>query len=309
MPEGEDPLLVPLTASTQEDERTVLDRILASGVDQGCFVRPSPDQLAAVDHERLERLLDDVSTRPASCPSIDDPYTDHDPPSAGIDGDEPGWVVLTQRCDLIRAYQVEPLVELARVTPVTDERILQQARSNSPRYIALAERPGGAWVIDLRRRGWLPKHLLPDLEVVQPVPDARALKRLRLRLGQRYWRDPVPDDIVRDVQHPLRDALRGSRARVTRASYFSEWLGLRDDDKVLVLPVLGQGKNRREAEAAFDEVVADLAPDVRERLAPESSVVSVDDISFGLWLDAFKFDFDEISYGRRADADHATPDL
>lgn len=307
--EGEDPLLGPLTASTEADERIILDRILASGVDQGCFLRPSLDQLAVVGDERLGRLLQDVSSRPACRPSISDPYADEDPPTSDIDGDEPGWVVLTQRCDLIRAYQVEPLVELARVAVVTDERILQQARSNSPRYVLLAERPDGAWVIDLRHRGWLPKHLLPDQVVVRPVSDARAVKRLRLRLGQRYWRDPVPDDIVRDVQQPLRDALRGSHAKVARAGYFSEWLGLRDGDKVLVLPILGDGKDRREAEAAFGEVLASLSHDVRERLAPESSVVGVDDISLGLWLDSFKFDFDEITYGRRADEEHATPNL
>jgi hypothetical protein len=224
-----------------------------------------------------------------------------------IDGDEPGWVVLTQRCDLVRAYQIEPLVELARAAPVSDQRILEQARSNSPRYVLLAERPDGAWVIDLRRRAWLPKHLLPEHAAVQPLTNARAVKRLRLRLGQRYWRDPVPDDIVRDVQSPLREAIRRRQARVRRAGYFSEWLGIRDGDKVLLLAILGEGKDRREAEVALDELLADLRPEVRERLAPESSVVGVDDISFGLWLDAFKFDFDEITYGRRADEEHATP--
>jgi hypothetical protein len=285
----------------------VLDRILASGVDQGSFLRPSQDQLVVLDDEGLGRLLEDVSTRRPCSPSIEDPFADRDRPAAAIDGDKPGWVVLTQRCDLIRAYQVEPLVELARAEPVTDDRILEQARSNSPRYVFLAERPDGAWVIDLRRRAWLPKHLLADQSAVQPLTNARAVKRLRLRLGQRYWRDPVPDDIVRDVQRPLRDALRRSRARVRLAGHFTEWLGVRDGDKVLVLAILGEDKDRREAETAFDDLLANLPPEVRARLAPESAVVDVNDISFGLWLDSFKFDFDEISFGRRAAEDHATP--
>jgi len=235
----EDPLLVPLTASSEAVEREVLDRILASGIDQGAFVRPPQHQLAVVADERLARLLRDVSARASCSPGVEDPFFDRDPPQGPIDGDEPGWVVLTQRCDLIRAYRIEPLVELARAEPVTDRDILDQARSNSPRYIVLAERPDGAWVIDLRRRAWLPKHLLPDQDAVQPLATARARKRLRLRLGQRYWRDPVPDDIVRDVQRPLREALRRSRTRVRLGGYFSDWLGVRDGDKVLVLAIVG----------------------------------------------------------------------
>jgi hypothetical protein len=285
----------------------VLDRILASGIDQGSYLRPARDQLAVLGDEALGRLHADVSGRPECGPAVDDPYPDKDPPSAAIDGDEPGWVVLMQRCDLIRDYRVEPLVELARAEPVTDRRILDQARSNSPRYVFLAERPDGAWVVDLRRRAWLPKHLLPGHDSCQPLPDARARKRFRLRIGQRYWRDPVPDDVVRDVQRPLHDALDRSRTRVRLGGYFSEWLGIRDGGKVLVLAILGEAKDRREGEAAFEELLAMLKPEVRERLAPESAVVEVDDIAWGLWLDAFKFDFDDISYGRRADEDNATP--
>jgi len=285
----------------------VLDRILVSGIDQGSFLRPSQHQLAVLDDERLERLLEEASSRPSCRPSIDDPFAGQELPVAAIDGDEPGWVVLTQRCDLIRDYRVEPLVELARAQPVTDQRILDQARSNSPRYVFLAERPTGAWVVDLRRRAWLPKHALPLQDSVQPLPDARSRKRFRLRIGQRYWRDPVPDDIVRDVQRPLHAALDRSRGRVRLGGYFSEWLGLRDGERVLVLAILGPDKDLREAEAAFDELLNKLKPVVRERLSPESAVVRVDEIAFGLWLDAFKFDFDDISYGSRATEENASP--
>jgi hypothetical protein len=72
--EGEDPLLAPLTASNEADERDVLDRILASGIDQGCFLRPAPDQLAVLGDEALGRLLEDVSHRPACGPGIGDPF-------------------------------------------------------------------------------------------------------------------------------------------------------------------------------------------------------------------------------------------
>lgn len=259
----------------------MLDGILVSGIDQGSFLRPRQDQIAVIGDEALGRLLDDVSGRPACGLGVADPFAGQDLPVIAIQGDEPGWVVLMQRCDLIRDYRLEPLVELARAGPVTDRPMLDQARSNSPGYVFLAARPDGAWIVDLRRRAWLPKHLLPSQNDAQSLPDARARKRFRLRIGQRYWRDPVPDDIVRDIQRPLHDALDRSRLRVRLGGHFSEWLAIRDGDKVLVLAILGNGKDRREAETAFEELLTMLKPEVRERLAPESAVVDVDDIAWG----------------------------
>lgn len=191
---------------------------------------------------------------------------------------------------------------------MTDAEEVLAAKSNSPRLVHLVDgTDGAAWVIDLRVRAWLPKHLLPAQDTVQPIPTIRARKRFRLRVGQRYWRDPVPDDLVTTLQHPLKTVLKQGTERVRLSGFFSDWIGIRQGSLVLVLAIIGEGKDRREAEQAFATLMSRLRPETHSLIAPESSAVEADDIALGLWLDSFKFDFDEITYGRRADDTHAEP--
>jgi hypothetical protein len=132
-----------------------------------------------------------------------------------------------------------------------------------------------------------------------------------LRLGQRYWRDPVPDDLVETLQRPLRDAVKGSVARIATLRNFTMLLGQRSvADRVLVLAVAEDG---RMAEAERDwidllDVLRRRAPTAHARIDEASGVYTSDDVPLGLWLDAFKFDFDEITYGSKAGADQATPE-
>ena len=156
---------------------------------------------------------------------------------------KPGLGQVTQRCDLVRGFDREPLVELAAVQLVTDAEEVSAAKSNSPRLVHLVDgTDGAAWVIDLRVRAWLPKHLLPAQDTVQPIPTIRARKRFRLRVGQRYWRDPVPDDLVTTLQHPLKTVLKQGTERVRLSGFFSDWIGIRQGSLVLVLAIIGEGK-------------------------------------------------------------------
>jgi hypothetical protein len=270
-----------------------------------CPVDPSPletgrfyDTLAQRDEVRLE---------------VADPWATGAPPVQSISGLEPGWVVLTQRCDLVRSYATEPLVEMARAAPLAG-MAAASAKANSPRLIAFADaNPDGVWAADLRQRASLPKALLleqPDL--VPAIDGDRARKRFRLRLGQRYWRDPVPDDLVDALQRPLRDAVKGSTARIATLRNFSMLLGQRSPGgRVLVLAVAEEGRET-EAESDWLELMEMLRRRAAEAHAlidaEESGVYSPDDIPLGLWLDCFKFDFDELTYCRRADDEHAEPD-
>jgi hypothetical protein len=69
--------------------------------------------------------------------------------------------------------------------------------------------------------------------------------------------------------------------------------------------------DRREAEKEWREVVDLLQehePDAAALIEPEDSgVYDVDDVSLGYWLDAFKFDLDEVTYGKKAADDQAAP--
>jgi hypothetical protein len=313
-PEEElDPLLAAVTAATPAEEQRTLGSILESGLDQGWFLRPSDDLLLNPTPAELVRFYNVVSARDIVRPTCPDPWATSAPAARPIPGPQPGWVILTQRCDLIGAYANEPLVEFARATQV-DGPAAATAKANSARSIAFADAGGGAlWAADLRQRVWLPKTLLLDQPDLTPAIEGdRAQKRFRLRLGQRYWRDPVPDDLVDALQRPLRDAVKNSAQRIATLRNFTMLLGLRNDDgRVLVLAVAEEG---RETEAESDwgqlmELLRRRAPGAHALIDADSSgVYTHEDISLGLWLDSFKFDFDELTYSRRADPEHATPE-
>jgi hypothetical protein len=297
-----------------EEERQTLDRILAAGIDQGWFLRAGEDELVIPSPAEAEHLHRLAAQREPVHPTAQDPWATGSPPVQAILGTGSGWVVLTQRCDLIRSYRLEPLVEVARATLLNGSPAAA-AKSNSPRLIAFAEAENSAvWAGDLRQRAWLPKVKLPEQsDLTCAIDTERARKRFRLRLGQRYWRDPVPDDLVATLQEPLHKVLEQSASRIAKLRNFSMWLGQRvERDRVLVIAVASEERHE-EAEQDWDELMQLLrkkAPNAHALIeSEESGVYRSSDVSLALWLDTFKFDFDELSYGRRADDDHAVPDL
>ncbi len=169
------------------------------------------------------------------------------------------------------------------------------------------------WVVDLRHRVVIAKHrLLDQPDLVQPIPDARRQKQFRLRLGQRYWRDPVPTDLVESLQRPLVNVLTKSGSRTALAEKFSALLGLRvENGQVIVAAVLDADADLDDAEKAWREIISlldDNEPAAAGLIEPEESgVYRADDLSLGLWLDAFKFDLDEVTYGKKAGAEQADP--
>ena len=305
------PRLAAVAACGYDEELELLVEILSSGVDQGWFLRCEDESLLSPSPAEMERFLDTMDERPTVKLTEPDPWADGGPAAQPIAGEEQGWIVLTQRCDLVRALHVEPLVEVARAVRIEGD-VVAAAKAGSPRFVAFAPaEAGGVWAVDLRQRAWLPK---PQLLQAQPIPaidGERTRKQFRLRLGQRYARDAVPTDLVESFQRPLRDAVKRSRPRVAQLGSFTAWLGLRTvDGRVIVYAVAAEG---REAEAEEDwmelmDWLERTRPGLYALIEPEESgVYAADDLPFGLWLDSFKFDFDEISYSSRAGDDHTPP--
>jgi hypothetical protein len=201
-----------ILALGEDAEVKLLDAILTRGYDQGCFLRPDMlDLLPASDPTATDAVLAALAARQlAPSASAADPF-EHDALAAQELGEvEPGFIVLTQRCDLVRSLAVEPFVELAAVEVVRDKDRISVAKRNSPRSIFIAEHPDGAWVPDLRRRAVLAKDRLPAYAARQLVAEGSPHKRLKLRVGQRYSRDALPTDLVERLQRPLVKLLRKS---------------------------------------------------------------------------------------------------
>jgi len=151
-----DPRLAAVLACTEEQELEVLHEILRSGIDQGWFLRPSLDELLWPEPRQVEQFFDLLSGRPNVRLTEGDPWALTSPSVEPMPGEEPGWVVLTQRCDLVRPFRAEPVVEVARARRVegTDATA---AKTNSPRLVAFREDDEGTtWAADLRQRAWIP---------------------------------------------------------------------------------------------------------------------------------------------------------
>jgi hypothetical protein len=307
-----DPLLAAVVTTDSAAEQDTLRCILEADLDQGWFLRPLAEELLNPSPAEMTRFYDALSERGGVSPDCDDPWAAGAPSARPIPGTDPGWVVLTQRCDLVRAFVTEPLVELARASRLQGSDAAA-AKTNSPRSIFLADAGDGhVGAVDLRQRAWMPKtRLLTQADLTPAIAGERGQKRFRLRLGQRYWRDPVPDDLVEALQRPLRDAVRGSAARIATLRNFSMLLGRRSDgDRVIVFAVAEDGRVD-EADRDWNElldVLRNRAPAAHARIDEDSGVYSSDDVPLGLWLDSFKFDFDELSYSRKAGADQVAPD-
>lgn len=271
-------------------------------------MRPPAHHLVPLTHPQQETLYAVVADRPAVEPPNPNSYESAGLVEPSIAGDEPGWTVLTQRCDLLRPYCMEPLVELARTT-LADSDSASQARLNSPRLAWLCDHEDDrCWMVDLRQRVLLPKHLLLESRIVQPLADDRTRKQFRLRVSQRYGRDPVPDDIVELVQRPLKKVLSGSAPRIELASHFFAFLAIRDREEILLLALLDDDKSLQQATEAFEGILERFKkiPNTA-KLARESTVLTAEQLSFDLWLRGWKLSLDEISYSRRAGEDHAQP--
>jgi hypothetical protein len=301
-----------LLACGADEEGAVLDKILADGHNQGWVLCDCDSAVISLSPQQAEILVARAGQRDVVMPSQGDAWADAQPPARPVPDQSSCWAVLTQRCDLVRSFAVEPVVEVARIVKLDAETGAPAARSNSPRLIYLADaNDGSVWAVDLRQRAVVPKHALQSITAVPAIDTERAQKRFRLRLGQRYWRDPVPDDLVDTLQRPLIDAVRKSATRIARFENFAMWLGLRaDDNQVIVLAVAADGR-LDQAREDWDEVMTILTNRSAAAAAliepNDSGVYAADDISLGLWLDSFKFDFDELTYGRRAGETNAEP--
>ena len=287
----------------------MLSRIVKSGFDQGCFIRPTDGQL--LDVTTQAEILDVHSERGGQRYDVEDPYGLNPIDMAPVDGTDPGYVIISQRCDLVKCLRDEPFVELARATYITDRALISQAKKNSPQIIFLAEDGNGAWVFDLRRRALLPKHCLDDFEVVLPVAKGRDRKDLAQRIGRRYSRNAVPDDIVVGFQAPLAKWVEGSRERIKQSGIFAELLVWRDEESegslVFVAIIDGPEADEAIAQPIFESWIHSIKEKVDFPISPRSSVLSADSIPLGLWKDAYKLDLTSNSRGPKASEDAALP--
>lgn len=287
------------------DEAKLVVQILKDGWDQGCFVAADKLGEEIVVREWLDKMETRARlTRHLPVSEDDSRPPKHEPPEA-----DDGFLVLTQRCDLIKDLQREPIVELARCVK-SDKSRTMEAEKNSARFI-LAYRSEGedeGWVVDLCDKISIPKTRLPHLGKPQLIlPDSeRERTRFALRLGRRHSRKPLPTMFVKPIQQKLRSLLKGEM--LERAKDFSEWLLTSDNPQLIptVVAVLvpehppeevaGREETRRRNEDTLRDLLDGLDDSVDELINRDAArVMYRDEITLGDYLDAYPIDLEEVT--------------
>ncbi|HSC20475.1 MAG TPA: hypothetical protein VLC07_01990, partial [Solirubrobacterales bacterium] len=137
-----------LCGLSEDTEAGLLADILTRGWDQGCFLRiDGGTPLPELSPERIEALLAIVEGRARPHPEAEviDPFEAEPLADRLPDGEAPGLVVISQRCDLIKPIAAEPLVEVASAKHSGDKELLSGARNNaSSQFVHLADQEDGS---------------------------------------------------------------------------------------------------------------------------------------------------------------------
>jgi hypothetical protein len=204
----------------------LLSHVLREGFEQGCILPIAARRFIIASDEAAqqlasgwERLGREAYGRILELERAVDPGLSQGD-LAGFDG--PGFIVLTQQCDLVREPGREPTIEVAAISvqPVTGN--LANLRSlRSWREIVVTELGDRAIVADSRVRVLVDKRCLLEFPAVQALPNSgRERRRFAWWAGARYFRRPVPTPLHDAIEKPLRDALKSDDSLLAVADRF-----------------------------------------------------------------------------------------
>lgn len=229
-----------------EEEEALVDALILDGWEQGCWL----DETVAkhsLNAEQQRTLFEVTAQRPGVHRELALAGQGHEiPETLPQDSKElPDvlWLVVTQRCDLIKGLRHEPTVALIRTTKWTAQAAKDKTR-RSPYLYTVRQHDGSAWVADFRETIVVPKAVLTKYRARQCLDDGTAVRRrFALAYAQRTWRRPVPTDIQQKVQQPLQEMRK--RWRETFYRYISDILVEIEErtGKYIVYAVIGDGED------------------------------------------------------------------
>jgi hypothetical protein len=295
-------------------ERELLDQILTSGWEQGCLLDLGDGaQPPALSPTAIRLLLGRLDGREARYPSkgLTDPF-EAEPLAQGDPGErEEGYLVVSQRCDLIKGIAAEPLVTVGYAFCCNRASLVSAARAGtSATHLHLCDvGDNNAWLLDLRSLGYVPKTWLSERTPIHLIEPGLARRRFARDLGARSSRAPLPTGLVDHVQNPLRDWLYKSAKRRELCEPFSEFLLVEGTDGWGLLAILGEGQDADAAAEQFDELFKQIDARLGDFQFDQdaSDVIRLDQLSAADYLTAHRLDLNRVSYGSKASAEQAPP--
>ncbi len=108
-----------------------------------------------------------------------------------------GFAVVTQTCDIVRACESRPFVQVCPLVEVDADRLAEIRRGRRPNYAFLPGTEPQGLVADLDRVMTVEKAVVADWERVVGAPRYEDVRRLRQALTRNRSRVAFPDDFVR----------------------------------------------------------------------------------------------------------------
>lgn len=303
LPDAFDELLS-LDAQSEVD---LLDQILTNGWDQGCLLELQDGlQPPALSPQSIRLLLRHLDSRDRRYPSdgTSDPF-ETEPLPQGDPGDrKEGYLVLSQRCDLIKGIAAEPLVSVGHAFCCDHASLVPAARSgSSATHLHLCDTSGDeAWLLDLRSLGYVPKTWLSNRLPTHLISPGLSRRRFARGLGARSSRSPLPTALVDRVQNPLRDWLYQSTSRRSLCEPFSEFLLIDGPKGWGFLAIIDDDQDVNAAVECFDRLYEQINTklDTFELDEEASDAIPLDQLSAADYLTAYRLDLDRVTYGSRS---------
>ena len=310
----------------KDGEEKLLRAIFAAGWEAGCWLRVPDERLLLNTRDQVDQLLDLVKKRAGFPLDFGDDPNPGGLPFSPVEGEEPCFVVVGQRCDLIAQFRTEPLIELVPARHTRDKGDIKSRWDTSPREFPLDPEAVETFLVDIRPRYWLPKIDLVAFEAKQALrPDAspnHVRFRFGLRLAQRYTRTALPDRLAGEVFNPLKKIIKGDS---DADRLFSEWMiyhgGRWPEDRPYLVGIyavpdlddlpedvrpLARSAIQSCAEDKFNAVIKELvllSPDAEALLnLDDDPTGTIDDaeLPHALWRAAWKLDLDAATFGGEA---------
>ena len=142
-------------------------------------------------------------------PALPFTYDDMQTPSDGlelVEGEVPGFAVLSQTCDLVSPRAKRPFVEVAALTAVDHDKWRNISRGRLPRYALVPSLEAPRLVADLDRVMTVEKAVVAGWTRVRGCRSDEEARNFARSLARKRSRFAFPDEFV-EVVRPLRDWL------------------------------------------------------------------------------------------------------
>jgi len=295
-----------------DQEQGLIDTMLLDGWEQGCWLTDSVSQYS-LDAASQHALFDAVAE---NAPLHREQYWEEQhaniPEALPCDPSQPEeviWIIVTQRCDLIKGLSQEPTVQLVRATRWLRREAEDRTYNSSYLHIMRVD-DIYAWVADFRRLIVVPKTVLRSHQARQCLAhNVDVRRRFSFACAQRTWRRPVPTNIQQRLQKPLASKRKTKSWRNNFFRYISEILVGVDEEtgKLIVHAILGTDQvDELQLMRFFDDTVL---PYLSEKSGDcvdtdKSEVLPAEQVLMSLVFNTYKLDLDYLSSGEGEEESH-----